>query len=77
MSKIKNPYVVQRNVLLEKLGRKAFHFLLHSREHRATEVVTVYAPTEFDANVYAQSYYNDYFVVELITLPEESDNATE
>lgn len=69
-----NPYVIQRNVILGKLDRKPYHFLLHSRDHRATEVITVYAPTEFDANVYAQSYYNDYFIVELIKLPEDDND---
>ena len=72
-----NPYIIQRNIQLGKLGRKPYHFLLHSRDHRATEVITVYAPTEFDANVYAQSYYSEFFIVELIKLPEESDNAAE
>lgn len=72
-----NPILEQRNKILRGLGRTPYHFLLHSKNARATEVITVYAPTEFDANVYAQSYYNDLFTVELIKLPEDDIDATE
>lgn len=71
-----NPILEQRNTILRGLGRTPYHFLLHSKITRATEVITVYAPTEFDANVYAQSYYNDLFTVELIKLPEDATDAT-